>query len=82
MVDIVRNKWSTSPEYAQKPVYSPRLCAPLREGQPDRNLNKSFRDRGETFNGHVLVAAILEHLLHHASALNIKGESYRLNEKR
>ena len=44
--------------------------------------NKSFLDWGEIFNDHVLATAILDRLLHHASTLNIKGESYRLKEKR
>ena len=30
----------------------------------------------------VLATAILDRLLHHSTTLNIKGESYRLKEKR
>ena len=44
--------------------------------------NKSFLDWGEVFNDPVLATAILDRLLHHATTLNIKGESYRLKEKR
>ncbi len=44
--------------------------------------NKIFLDWGEVFNDHVLATAILDGLLHHATTLNIKGESYRLKEKR
>lgn len=44
--------------------------------------NKSFLDWGEVFGDHVLATAILDRLLHHATTLNIKGESYRLKEKR
>jgi DNA replication protein DnaC len=44
--------------------------------------NKSFIDWGEIFNDQVLATAILDRLLHHATTLNIKGESYRLKEKR
>jgi DNA replication protein DnaC len=44
--------------------------------------NKSFLDWGEVFNDHVLATAVLDRLLHHATTLNIKGESYRLKEKR
>jgi DNA replication protein DnaC len=44
--------------------------------------NKGFVDWGEVFNDHVLATAILDRLLHHATTLNIKGESYRLKEKR
>lgn len=44
--------------------------------------NKSFLDWGEVFNDHVLATAILDRLLHHSTTLNIKGESFRLKEKR
>jgi DNA replication protein DnaC len=44
--------------------------------------NKSFVDWGELFNDHVLATAILDRLLHHCTTINIKGESYRLKEKR
>ena len=48
--------------------------------------NKSFLDwhpaGSRVFNDHVLATAILDRLLHHATTLNIKGESYRLKEKR
>jgi len=44
--------------------------------------NKSFVDWGEVFGDSVLATAILDRLLHHATTLNIKGESDRLREKR
>jgi DNA replication protein DnaC len=44
--------------------------------------NKRFIDWGEIFNDQVLATAILDRLLHHATTLNIKGDSYRLREKR
>ncbi len=44
--------------------------------------NKSFVDWGEIFNDQVLATAILDRLLHHSTTVNIKGESYRLREKR
>lgn len=44
--------------------------------------NKSYLDWGEIFNDQVLATAILDRLLHHSTTLNIKGESYRLKEKR
>lgn len=43
--------------------------------------NKDFAGWGEVFNDQVLATAILDRLLHHATTLNIKGESYRLREK-
>jgi DNA replication protein DnaC len=44
--------------------------------------NKSFLDWGEIFNDPVLATAVLDRLLHFSTTLNIKGESYRLKEKR
>ena len=44
--------------------------------------NKSFLDWGEIFNDYILATAILDRLLHYSTTLNIKGESYRLKEKR
>ena len=44
--------------------------------------NKSFTDWGEIFNDQVLAAAILDRLLHQSTAINIRGESYRLKDKR
>jgi DNA replication protein DnaC len=44
--------------------------------------NKNFVDWGEIFNDQVLATAILDRLLHHCTTLNIKGESFRLKEKR
>jgi len=43
---------------------------------------KSFVDWGEIFNDQVLATAMLNRVLHHCTTLNIKGESYRLKEKR
>jgi len=44
--------------------------------------NKSFLDWGETFQDPILATAVLDRLLHFSTTLNIKGESYRLKEKR
>lgn len=44
--------------------------------------NKGFIDWGDIFGDHVLATAILDRLLHHATTFNIKGESYRLKERR
>lgn len=44
--------------------------------------NKGFLDWGEMFNDPVLATAVLDRLLHYSTTLNIKGESYRLKEKR
>lgn len=44
--------------------------------------NKSFGDWGEVLGDTVIATAILDRLLHHSHVLNIRGDSYRLREKR
>jgi len=44
--------------------------------------NKSYGDWGDFLGDPVLAAAILDRLLHHSITINIKGESYRLRERR
>ena len=44
--------------------------------------NKGFGEWGELMGDTVIASAILDRLLHHRHVLNIRGESYRLREKR
>jgi len=44
--------------------------------------NKSYGDWGTIFGDNVIASAILDRLLHHSHTINIKGESYRLKDKR
>lgn len=44
--------------------------------------NKSFGDWGGVFGDPILATAILDRLLHHSTVINIRGDSYRLKEKR
>jgi len=44
--------------------------------------NKGFGEWGEIFGDLVLATAILDRLLHHSHIINIRGESYRLREKK
>ena len=44
--------------------------------------NKSFSDWGEVLGDSIVASAILDRLLHHSTVFNIKGESYRLREKK
>jgi DNA replication protein DnaC len=43
--------------------------------------NKAFTDWTELFHDPIIVTAILDRLLHHSVAINIKGNSYRLRGK-
>lgn len=45
--------------------------------------NKSYGDWGSIFAAdNVIASALLDRLLHHSTTINIKGESYRLKDKR
>ena len=44
--------------------------------------NKGFGDWGDVLGDAVIAAAILDRLLHHSHVLNIRGDSYRLREKK
>lgn len=44
--------------------------------------NKSYGQWGEIFPDTILATALLDRLLHHATTLNIRGESYRLRHRR
>ena len=44
--------------------------------------NKGFAEWGELLGDTVIATAILDRLLHHSHVLNIRGESYRLRDKR
>jgi len=44
--------------------------------------NKSFADWGEILGDSVIASAILDRLLHHSTVFSIRGDSYRLREKK
>jgi DNA replication protein DnaC len=44
--------------------------------------NKSYGEWGTIFGDPIIATAILDRLLHHSTTLNIRGESYRLKERR
>ena len=45
--------------------------------------NKAFADWGQVFaNDPIMASAALDRLLHRSTVINIRGDSYRLKEKR
>ena len=44
--------------------------------------NRSVGDWGTVFGDPVVATAILDRLLHHSQVITIRGDSYRLREKR
>jgi DNA replication protein DnaC len=44
--------------------------------------NKSYGEWGSIFGDPIIATALLDRLLHHSTTVNIRGESYRLKERR
>ena len=44
--------------------------------------NKSYGEWGSIFGDPIIATAILDRLLHHSTTINIRGDSYRLKERR
>jgi len=57
------------------------ICARYENGSIILTSNKYFGDWGELMNDTVIATAMLDRLLHHAHIINIKGESYRLQDR-
>lgn len=58
------------------------ISARYERGSVILTSNKGFGEWGEVLGDPVVAAAILDRLLHHSHVLNIRGESYRLREKK
>jgi len=60
------------------------ICQRYQKSQPIvLTSNKSFSEWGSVFaDDTVLASAVLDRLLHHSTVINIRGESYRLKEKK
>ena len=68
--------WSNGPPYLSLRI--PRY----ERGSIILISNKGFGEWGELLGDTVIASAALDRLLHHSHALNIRGESFRLREKR
>ena len=44
--------------------------------------NKSYAEWGSVFGDEFAAAAVIDRLLHYSTTVNIRGESYRLKDKR
>ncbi len=58
------------------------ISARYERGSVILTSNKGFAEWGDVLGDSVIATAILDRLLHHSHVLNIRGESYRLREKR
>jgi DNA replication protein DnaC len=58
------------------------ISARYEKGSVVLTSNKAFAEWGEVLGDAVIATAILDRLLHHSHVLTIRGESYRLREKK
>jgi len=58
------------------------ISARYERGSVILTSNKGFAEWGEVLGDTVVATAILDRLLHHSHVINIRGESYRLREKK
>ena len=58
------------------------VSARYERGSTILTSNKGFAEWGELLGDTVIATEILDRLLHHSHVLNIRGESYRLKDKR
>jgi len=64
------------------PICSSSWWPALRAGSLLLTSNRSVGEWGDVFGDPIVATAILDRLLHHSHVLTIRGESYRLREKR
>ncbi len=68
---------------AQSSLLFQVICRRYERGSIILTSNKSYGEWAEIFSGdEVIAAAILDRLLHHSTTISIRGESYRLREKK
>ena len=58
------------------------VSARYQKGSIILTSNKSYTEWGGVLGDPVLAGALLDRLLHHSTTLNIRGESYRLKERK
>lgn len=58
------------------------VCRRYEKGSMIVTSNQRFGDWGEIFGDPIIATAILDRILHHSITVNIRGESYRLKEKK
>jgi DNA replication protein DnaC len=63
-------------------IFFQLISARYERGSVILTSNKSYADWGSIFGDAIIATAILDRLLHHSTTVNIRGESYRLKERR
>ena len=63
-------------------IFFQLISARYERGSIILTSNKSYGDWGSIFGDPIIATAILDRLLHHSTTVNIRGESYRLKDRR
>jgi hypothetical protein len=63
-------------------IFFQQVSARHERGSIILTSNKSYGDWGGIFGDPIIATAILDRLLHHSTTVNIRGESYRLKDRR
>ncbi len=63
-------------------IFFQLISARYERGSIILTSNKSYGDWGSIFGDQIIATAILDRLLHHSATMNIRGESYRLKDRR
>jgi DNA replication protein DnaC len=63
-------------------IFFQLVSARYQRGSIILTSNKSYGDWGSVFGDPIIATAILDRLLHHSTTINIRGESYRLKDRR
>jgi DNA replication protein DnaC len=63
-------------------IFFQLVSARYERGSIILSSNKSYGDWGTIFGDPIIATAILDRLLHHSTTINIRGESYRLKDRR
>jgi DNA replication protein DnaC len=63
-------------------IFFQLVSARYERGSVILTSNKSYGEWGSIFGDPIIATAILDRLLHHSTTVNIRGESYRLKERK
>ena len=63
-------------------IFFQLISARYERGSIILTSNKSYGDWGSIFGDPIIATAILDRLLHHSTTINIRGESYRLKDRK
>ena len=82
MIKDMHRKGMSISEIARQTGHDRKTVRKVIKGSIILTSNKSYGEWGSIFSDTVLAAAILDRLLHTSTTVNIRGQSYRLREKR